>query len=186
MHTRHDRRGERGITGIETAIIFISFVVVATVFAATALSTGLFSSERGRDTVLAGLSKSRGSLYISGSVIVTSDLTQVTSVDLTVALAAGGESVDLDPASGTVFTAITSAARVADVTYTTADVVGDGDLLLEPGELLAVTLNIAAHPSLVLTANTTFSIEAKPPSGSLVVVQRTLPASVAQAVIDLN
>jgi len=178
--------GERGITGIETAIVFVAFVVVATLFAFTALSTGLFTSDRGRETVSAGLAKSQGSLYVSGSVMVTTDLTQVTSVELTVALAAGSEPVDFDPASGTVFAAVTSATRISDLTYTTANVVGDGDPALEPGELLAVSLDIAAHPSLVLTANDTFAIEVNPPGGSLVVIQRTLPSSIARPVVDLN
>lgn len=177
---------ERGITGIETAIILVSFVVVAAVFAFVALSTGLFSSERARESVFAGVGKARGSLYLSGGVIVASDSTQVTSVELTVALAAGGESVDLDPADGAVITVISPGARVADVTHTIADVMGDGDDLLEPGELMAVTLDLTAHPSVVLTANTTFTIEIKPEGGANVVVRRTLPASLAQAVIDLD
>ena len=37
---------ERGITGLETAIILIAFVVVASVFAFTVLSMGIFASER--------------------------------------------------------------------------------------------------------------------------------------------
>ncbi|MGA2286130.1 MAG: archaellin/type IV pilin N-terminal domain-containing protein, partial [Dehalococcoidia bacterium] len=44
-------REEEGITGLETAIILIAFVVVATVFAFVVLSTGLFSSERGKEAV---------------------------------------------------------------------------------------------------------------------------------------
>jgi flagellin FlaB len=39
-------RSEKGITGLETAIILIAFVVVASVFAFTVLSTGVFSAER--------------------------------------------------------------------------------------------------------------------------------------------
>jgi flagellin FlaB len=46
---------QRGITGLETAIILIAFVVVASVFAFTVLSTGIFSSERSKETVFAGL-----------------------------------------------------------------------------------------------------------------------------------
>ena len=51
-----DRAGaQRGITGLETAIILIAFVVVASVFAFTVLSTGIFSSERSKETVFAAL-----------------------------------------------------------------------------------------------------------------------------------
>ena len=47
-------RDARGITGLETAIILIAFVVVASVFAFTVLSTGIFASERSKETVFAG------------------------------------------------------------------------------------------------------------------------------------
>ena len=46
---------QRGITGLETAIILIAFVVVASIFAFTVLSTGIFASERAKETVYAGL-----------------------------------------------------------------------------------------------------------------------------------
>ncbi len=42
------RRDERGITGLETAIILIAFVVVASVFAYIVLSAGIFSSQKGQ------------------------------------------------------------------------------------------------------------------------------------------
>ena len=63
------RRSERGITGLETAIILIAFVVVASVFAFTVLSTGIFAAERGKETVYAGLEQARGSIELKGSVI---------------------------------------------------------------------------------------------------------------------
>jgi hypothetical protein len=44
-------RDQTGVTGLETAIILIAFVVVASVFAFTVLSTGIFSAERGKETV---------------------------------------------------------------------------------------------------------------------------------------
>jgi len=62
-------REERGITGLETAIILIAFVVVASVFAYTVLSAGIFSSERGKETIHAGLKEARGSLELKGGVI---------------------------------------------------------------------------------------------------------------------
>jgi flagellin-like protein len=60
---------QRGITGLETAIILIAFVVVASVFAFTVLSTGIFSSKRSKETVFAGLDEVRSSLEPRGSVI---------------------------------------------------------------------------------------------------------------------
>ena len=62
-------RGQRGVTGLETAIILIAFVVVASVFAFTVLSTGIFSSERGKETLFAGLKEAQGTLGMSGAVV---------------------------------------------------------------------------------------------------------------------
>ena len=62
-------KDQRGVTGLETAIILIAFVVVASVFAFTVLSTGIFSAERGKETIHAGLRESRSSAELKGSVI---------------------------------------------------------------------------------------------------------------------
>ena len=73
IHTKTSLRivaaRQTGVTGLETAIIVISFVVVASVFAFTVLSTGIFSAERGRETVFAGHEQARGSVELKGSVI---------------------------------------------------------------------------------------------------------------------
>ena len=61
-------KGQRGVTGLETAIILIAFVVVASVFAFTVLSTGIFSAERGKETIHAGLKEARSSIELKGSV----------------------------------------------------------------------------------------------------------------------
>ena len=64
-------RDERGITGLETAIVLIAFVVVSSVFAFAALSTGLFSSDKAKETISADLAESRGTLELKGSVVAT-------------------------------------------------------------------------------------------------------------------
>ena len=96
-----DVRGEHGITGLETAIVMIAFIVVASVFAFVVLSTGLFASERGKETIFAALAKTRGSMALTGGVIATSDQTEITTITLDVTLAAGGDSVNLNPSSTT-------------------------------------------------------------------------------------
>lgn len=55
---------ERGVTGLDAAIITIAFVVVASVFAFAALSTGLFTTDRAKETVAAGLSEARGTMVL--------------------------------------------------------------------------------------------------------------------------
>lgn len=60
---------QSGITGLETAIVLIAFVVVAAVFAFTVLTTGLFTSEKAKETALKGVSSAGGSLELIGSVV---------------------------------------------------------------------------------------------------------------------
>jgi flagellin FlaB len=72
-------RQERGVTGLETAIILIAFVVVASVFAFTVLSTGIFSAERGKETIHAGLTGARSSMELKGSIVSNGVANQVLS-----------------------------------------------------------------------------------------------------------
>jgi flagellin FlaB len=178
---------ERGITGLETAIILIAFVVVAAVFAFVVLSTGLFSSERGKEAVYAGLAKTRGTMELSSSVIAGSNGTSVTTIDFDMTLAAGGDSVNLDPAATTnrtVISYIDNATVVNDLTYTATPITGNANTLLEPGELIRISIDLAGAGVTVGT-NQTFTLEIKPPTGSYMVLQRTTPAAF-ETVNNLN
>jgi flagellin FlaB len=183
-------REERGITGLETAIVLIAFVVVAAVFAFVVLSTGLFSSERGKETVYAGLQKTRGSMTLTGGVIATSDGTEITDLSFGLTLAAGGDSVNLDfddATNRTVIAYIDSTTTELDLVYATTEIVGDLDELLEPGELAQIDIDLAGDcATCAVGANSTFTLEVKPPSGSYLVVTRTTPASIDETIINLN
>ena len=187
LHITRGLCGERGITGLETAIVMIAFVVVASVFAFVVLSTGLFASERGRDTVFAALAKTRGSMALTGGVLATSDQTKITAITMDITLAAGGSSVNLDPASTSNKTIISYAddsTKSSSLTYTTTVISGNSGNLLEAGELFELTITLPVSANVV--ANKTFALELKPPSGSTMIVQRTAPASLIQTIIDLN
>src|SRR3990170_6632557 len=95
---RRVHRDEQGITGLETAIILIAFVVVATVFAFVVLTTGIFSSERGKETVFAGLAKARGTMEMRGGIVATSTGGVIDDIQFAVATTAGGDPIPLDPA----------------------------------------------------------------------------------------
>ena len=184
-------REERGITGLETAIVLIAFVVVAAVFAFVVLSTGLFSSERGKETVYAGLAKTRGSMELTGGVIATSDGTNITNITFDVTLAAGGDQVNLndaDPTNRTVISYQDASNSVNDVDYATTVITGNTDNLLEQGELFEIGIDMtqAALAAVALGTNQTFTFEVKPPTGSYMVIQRTTPASITHTVINLN
>lgn len=187
----HDR--EEGITGLETAIILIAFVIVASVFAFVVLSTGLFSADRGKETVFAGLDKARGNLEVRGAVTVTdvdadgaiTDFTPDTVV-FNLGNAAAGAPVSVDPlatTNTTVMNWIDEQSRIADTTFTVNEILGDGDTLIEVGELFEITVDVPTGASLV--PNEVFTIEVVPPSGGTSLISRTMPPEI-DLVMDLH
>jgi len=182
---------EDGITGLETAIILIAFVIVASVFAFVVLSTGLFSAERGKETVFAGLEKARGNLEVRGALTVIDtdsdgDIDSSDEIVFNVALAAGGFPISLDPTAyvnTVVVNWIDAQDRVPDTGYTVTWILDDGDDLLENGELAEVTVNPPAGSTLV--PNEIFTLEVVPPSGGTNLVNRTMPPEIDD-VMDLH
>ncbi len=182
-------REERGITGLETAIVLIAFVVVAAVFAFVVLSTGLFSSERSKETVYAGLAKTRGSMELEGSIIAASNGTKLTNVTFDLTLAAGGDQVNLNPTdtnNRTVISYVDANHTNNNLGYTIAVITGNADSMLEQGEMIEVSVDLTADAAINIGTNHTFTLEIKPPQGSYMVIQRTTPASVVQSIINLN
>ena len=94
-------RRQHGITGLETAIILIAFVVVAAVFAYTALSAGLFSTQKASEAVYAGLQEARSTMELKGSVIAYKGdaviSNSVGKIEFTVSNVLAGEDIDLTP-----------------------------------------------------------------------------------------
>ena len=182
---------EDGITGLETAIILIAFVIVASVFAFVVLSTGLFSAERGKETVFAGLEKARGNLEVRGALTVIDENTDGTidssdEIVFNVALAAGGFPISLNPAAYTntvVINWIDAQDRIPDTSYTVTWILDDGDDLLEVGELAEITVNPPTGSSLI--ENEIFTLEVVPPSGGTNLINRTMPPEIDD-VMDLH
>ena len=182
-------QGERGITGLETAIVLIAFVVVSSVFAFAALSTGLFSSDKAKETIQAGLAETRGSMELKGSVILTASTTGtsgiVSDIAFQVANAAGGESIDLTPGKTLIkYTDDTQSKMFVSTSGFTATGLGDADTdkLLERNEvyeLKLINLETTGTGDDNLTnglgVNTTFSLEIIPPRGAVLFIERTTP-----------
>lgn len=222
---------QRGITGLETAIILIAFVVVASVFAFTVLSTGIFASERSKETVYAGIQEAQSSIEPRGSVVAykaklpdsTSTVFKITfvvsnaiagvPVDLTPDYTADNSGTDPDVSSGaesvTVISYSDKNQHLSDLPWSITWLGNnDGDNLLEDNEKAEITVwllnrnnsiaSIAtassttystsggmASGATVLAVNTAFTIEMKPPSGTVLNLERRLPSQL-DTVIDLN
>jgi archaellin len=68
-------RDNAGVTGLETAIILVAFVVISSVFAFAVLSTGLFTADRSKEAIQAGLGDAQGTLEIKGGIILKASTT---------------------------------------------------------------------------------------------------------------
>ena len=187
-------RDEKGITGLETAIILIAFVVVASVFAYTVLSAGIFSSQKGQEAVYAGLSEARATMEIKGSMFAygngTGNLT-VYAASFTLTNAMKGQAIDLTPNTGGNNTHVTIISytdrnqHVSDLPWSVTWIgKNNGDNLLEQDEQAVVRVDLS-------TLTTTpgiydqFTIEVKPVSGASLILNRTLPGKI-HPVMDLH
>jgi flagellin FlaB len=184
-------RDERGITGLETAIILIAFVVVATVFAFVVLTTGIFSAERGKETVFAGLQKARGTMEVRGGIVVqaTGAPLAVDEIQFQVSTTAGGDPIPLDPdatSNRTVIAYRSPSVVNNDMVYEANEIVGDGDLLLEPGELFTILLTATDNADLAsLAVNERWTLEVQTPVGAVLDITRSLPSQL-DAVMQLH
>ncbi len=92
---------QKGITGLETAIILIAFVVVAAVFAYTAISAGLFATQKSQEAVYSGLNEAQSTMDMPGNVIAyNGDYTTTSSigkVEFCVSIVSRGKTIDLTP-----------------------------------------------------------------------------------------
>ena len=182
-------RDQRGITGLETAIVLIAFVVVASVFAFAVLSTGLLSSEKSKETVLGGLEETSSTMRLMGSVIGDANLakTFIDTVRFTLSSASqAGSPVDLST-TGVVITYLDSGQAIncenpedfdgdpdtPECSWKTDWVLGSPDLL-DPGEQVDMTVTLT-DLSPLLPKNKEFTIQVKPSKGTGVVVNRTKP-----------
>ena len=185
------RSNQKGITGLETAIVLIAFVVVSSVFAFAALSTGLFSSDKSKETINAGLSEARGTLEIRGSVIAKTNTTGdvIDEMYVFLANAAGGEAVNLT--LGETLITYTDASQstplASTADFTVAGLGGaDTDKLVEIGEMYQITIKgLEAKLTTDLKVDTDFILEIKPPQGAVLHIQRRTPV-VYETYMDLG
>ena len=182
-------RDQRGITGLETAIVLIAFVVVSSVFAFAALSTGLFTTDKAKETIYAGLSEARSTMELKGSVIaevtVAGSGGEVKELVFQVANAAAGEAIDLSQGNTIIrYTDFRQSANLntVDEFTITDNGTGDGDDMLERGEVFEIRIlnfDDLAQTDLTtaLGVDTQFTLEVIPPKGAVLFIQRTTPIS---------
>ena len=194
---------EKGITGLETAIILIAFVVVAAVFSYTALSAGLFSTQKSQEAVYSGLREAQSTLELKGGVVAVAGTTGATGtiaqLKFSVANVLGGEPIDFtapyddedsngiaddDSENVVVINYQDDDQTIDDIAWTITKLGNaDSDSLLEDHERFEITIGGAGGVGdLVdalttdLTVKKTFNLEILTPGGATLNIERTTPA----------
>ena len=192
-------RDQRGITGLETAIVLIAFVVVASVFAFAVLSTGLLSSEKSKETVLGGLAETSSTISLRGDVIADANTakTFIDTIKFTLSSAAqASEAVGLS-STGVVVTyldddqgincenpqSFDSDPDTTECSWSSSWVIGTSDLL-DPGEQVDITVTLT-NLSPLLPKKKEFTIQVKPNKGAVVIVNRKTPGDL-KGIMSLN
>jgi len=180
------RKSQEGITGLETAIILIAFVIVASVFAYVVLSAGLYSSQKAKEAVNAGLESTMSTLEVKGNIIARMENGVVTYIYLPVGIPAAGSAVDFTPSSANISPLIITYSD-ADNLIPTLDWTIDklatinADNLLDPNELFLVNITIPTG-NVTIDAYHSFSLEVKPANGPVLTIERTIPGRISQYV----
>ncbi|MDD5082396.1 MAG: hypothetical protein PHU08_03385 [Dehalococcoidales bacterium] len=208
-------RGERGITGLETAIILIAFVVVAAVFAYTVLSAGLFTTQKSSEAVYSGIQEARSTVSLKGDVIAKAEETgasgNVSQITFAITNVLGGEPIDFTPptddsatglakassSNAVVITYIDKDQEVQDLYWTASQIgYGNSNNILDAGETFQITIGSDTHGSgagnLIdalsthqLDAYRTFTLQIKTSKGAVLSFERTAPAYI-DSVMNLH
>jgi archaeal flagellin FlaB len=193
-------RGQKGITGLETAIILIAFVTVASVLAYSVLSAGIFSSEKGKAAVYKGLDQASSSMELRGSVLalgtpavgVTPGTVQ--KVQFTIASVLQDDAVDMTapPDNGVVInytdstganiTDIGKDASSGDWSATLVGAERGVATMLDADEAMTITVTL---PTNTLAGYGSFTLQIIPPKCAAITITRTLPGAIA-TVMDLH
>jgi flagellin FlaB len=183
LNTLH--KGQKGISGLETAIILIAFVTVASVLAYSVLSAGIFSAEEGQKAVYAGLEGAQSTLEVKGSVLgLSAGGTELETVQVVLGMAIAGNTVDMDAVSINFWDDTLSSTNVTWTYALSAQSTERGSTnLLEGDELMVVSVTIPVAATVAIYD--TFTLQILPPNGSALTIERTIGGSI-EAVMTLN
>jgi flagellin FlaB len=173
------------MTGLETAIILIAFVTVASVLAYAVLSAGIFSAERGKETVYGGLAQSQSTMEIQSAVLgLSPNQTELEQVQFNVGLTIPDAEVDV---SAVVVNFWDDASHAESVTRTIALSTGSTERgaanTLELDEQFTVTITIPAAAT--VDVYDSFTVQLIPPTGAALTVKRTMPSALS-VIMDLK
>jgi flagellin FlaB len=178
-------RRQRGMTGLETAIVLIAFVTVASVLAYSVLSAGIFSAEKGKATVYAGLESAQATMEVVGSVLgLSPNTTKLESVQFTAALTVKDSSVDTN---AIVINYYDEEVHSENVTFTATISGGSTERgatnIMEIDEQFVFDITMPASATREVYEE--FTLQVIPPTGATLTINRIMPGAI-EAVMDLK
>jgi len=187
------KNDQSGITGLETAIILIAFVMVASVLAYVVLTAGLYSSQKIKEAVHAGLEEVRSCVELRGSVLLKMVGGYGETLYCTLGVTQGSAGIDFTDTSGGNNKVIISYSdqynQYPTLDWTTTVLTStDNDTMLDSNELFLITIDLskvtdnASTDDEKLGAYKEFAVELKPPNGAVLTIERTVPARVSRIV----
>lgn len=187
------------MTGLETAIILVAFVITAAAFAFVILNMGFITAEKTQSVISAGMKEASSSLLIDSGVIgqfsnVSGDQADICLTKLTfyLKLSQGHEPIDMDDnVMIATYTNPRCHGEVYDSNGTVMTVLianGDSDTLIETGEKFKVTIDFTqlrrdrVDPTLSSAHDVythpyeEFRVELRPSQGAVMTIERQIPA----------
>ena len=165
----------------------IVLVVVSSAFAFADLSTGLFATDKPKQTIHAGLDETSGTMEPKSSVSATNDVTgsagYVSDLSFWVANAAGAQNSGLSPGNTIIKYTDPNQTKTFYGTFGSTYVatpLGRADSFIEMGltfeiKLIGIESGGANGLTSNLITNTTFSLEVIPSVGAVLHLERTTP-----------
>jgi len=186
-----------GMTGLETAIILVAFVITAAAFAFVVLNMGFLTAEKAQSVISSGMSEASSALLVDSGVIGQFTSTGGDQADIDLAkltfylkLSQGHTPVDLDDSKlVATYTNARTHAELYNENGTIMTITGvndDGDSLCETGEKFKVVIDFSQLTNATIDPDTSlqnayahpyeeFRIELRPSTGAVLSIERQLP-----------
>lgn len=178
-----DEWDDHAFTGLEAAIVFIAFIVVASVFAYAVVGAGIATSQKNQEVMHAALKKSGSAIRPGQTVIAKLESPgYLKFIEFDLETATDLAAVDM---GGVVYTITTKDASVAfppgdpgiqEIIWRYRK---DDNNLLEAGEVVTVRLDLL---SMEIQRGETFTIAMTTADGAAASLTRTIPAGVGRNV----
>ena len=198
------------MTGLETAIILVAFVITAAAFAFVILNMGFLTAEKAQSVIASGMAEATSALLVDSGVVATfanttaggnQSIIVMTKLTFYVKLSQGHSPIDIsDSRLVATFTNEKCHGELYNqngTIMTMTGVTGDGDSLLEIGEKFKVEIDFTEIPLTGVDPNPpdrdtlythpyeSFRVELRPSEGSVLTIARDIPA-VYVAVMTLD